>query len=46
MRLAGIFMDRFALLIGLIESTWGITRGYRRGQFRPHSKISNMENYQ
>lgn len=46
MRLAGIFMDRFAPLLGLIQSTWGITRGYRRGHFRPHSNLNNMENYQ
>nr|BAA96513.1 ORFQ [Erythrobacter longus] len=26
--------------IGHPQSTWGITRGYRRGQFRPRSNVN------
>ena len=27
------------------QSTWGITRGYRRGQFRPRSKTTEWRYY-
>ena|GEM_PF-3941607 len=32
-------------VLGHPQSTWGITRGYRRGQFRPRSNVNLWRYY-